>query len=82
MNQTMNQTGCATVPLTHLRAVFVALAVVLAVATGGRAQTPPPAPPSPAPAPAPKPEADNPLLRKLDANGDGVIDDAERRAMR
>jgi len=79
MNQTMNQTGCATVPLTHLRAVFVALAVVLAVATGGRAQTPPPASPS---SPAPKPAADNPLLRKLDANGDGVIDDAERRAMR
>ncbi|MFN9704456.1 MAG: alpha/beta hydrolase family protein, partial [Planctomycetota bacterium] len=72
-----NPSERATVRRPHSRAALAALTLALAVATGGRAQTPPPAP-----APAPKPAADNPLLRKLDANGDGVIDDAERRAMR
>ena len=76
MSKKTNPSERASVRRTNARAVVAALALALAVATGGRAQTPPPAPP------APKPAADNPLLRKLDANGDGVIDDAERRAIR
>jgi para-nitrobenzyl esterase len=79
MSKKTNPSERASVRRTNARAVVAALALALAVATGGRAQTPPPAPPAP---PAPKPAADNPLLRKLDANGDGVIDDAERRAIR